>query len=114
MQTDTRVRIDRQRKNSERKFRNMKKTAKTEVRVFNDEYMGNYGDRELDNVLVQLRHDREACASKGKDTKPIEIEICYILRELEFRNFDRLVQSYERQRNATFNRPNQSQQTVTN
>lgn len=73
----------------------MKKyNSRTEVKIFNDEMFRGYTDHELQNIMAQLRHDREACASKGKDTKPIEIEICYLQREFEFRNYDRMIQSY--------------------
>jgi hypothetical protein len=67
--------------------RNMKKLLKSEVRLHTIDQLAWMPDDDLMDLYMTLERDRENVLSiRGKDVTPIEIEICYVQRELDIRN----------------------------
>ena len=65
----------------------MKKLLKSEVRLHTIDQLAWMSDDDLMNLHTTLERDREhVLPMRGKDVTPIEIEICYVQRELDIRN----------------------------
>lgn len=64
-----------------------KQLLKSEVRLHTIDQLAWMPDDDLMGLYMTLERDRENVLSmRGKDVTPIEVEICYVQRELDIRN----------------------------
>ncbi len=71
----------------EKDKRKMRKLLKSEVRMHTIDQLAWMPDDDLMGLYMTLERDRENVLSmRGKDVTPIEVEICYVQRELDIRN----------------------------
>ena len=79
---------------NEKDKRKMRKLLKSEVRLHTIDQLAWMIDDDLMSLYMSLERDRDNVLSmRGKDATPIEVEICYVQRELDIRNTRRRAHS---------------------
>jgi hypothetical protein len=79
---------------NEKDRKKMRKLLKSEVRLHTIDQLAWMPDDDLMGLYMTLDRDRENVLSmRGKDVTPIEIELCYVQRELDIRNTRRRAHS---------------------
>lgn len=72
---------------NEKDKRKMRKLLKSEVRLHTIDQLAWMSDDDLMGLYMGLSRDRDNVNSiRGKDVTPIEVELCYVQRELDIRN----------------------------
>jgi len=72
---------------NEKDRKKMRKLLKSEVRLHTIDQLAWMPDEDLMSLYMTLERDRDNVQGmRGKDATPIEVEICYVQRELDIRN----------------------------
>lgn len=59
---------------------------KTDQRSFTFDQLAWMSDDDLVSLMMNMEKDREAISTRGRNTHGIEVEICYVQREMDVRN----------------------------
>lgn len=74
-------------KDRDRDYKKMRKFVKAEVRMNSIDQLAWMSDDDLTGLLMDLVRDRDnVLGVRGKDPLPLEVEICYVQREMEIRS----------------------------
>ena len=63
----------------------MANPLRTDVRSFTFDQLAWMADDDLVALMVNLEKDREGALSRNRVTRGVEVEICYVQRELDMR-----------------------------
>lgn len=63
----------------------MRKPIRIDLKLHSIDQLAWAPDDELATLVVNLEHDREAAINRGRNPMPWEVELSYILREIEIR-----------------------------